>query len=132
MKSTGRPQYSKGQHENAYVLALQLGSCEFADVTDFSTVSSRIFNVYRWKTDIVCPIDNTKKEILCSGYCPWLHFIPFDTKKRWVKYADVTKISEKFLTNRSMMFAHLFFKSLDEFRNWLGEDEFRTLLAHLF
>jgi hypothetical protein len=113
--------YQKGKLQNKTQLILRLGSNAFVDVTEFAPLkeSNRAFSIYRWRDDI------TLSDEVYSGYQPWIYY----SACKWHKYEHHSPKETEI--GHAAMSGHNHFKTLDDFKDWLGEAEWSKLVADL-
>jgi hypothetical protein len=114
------PKYAVGELNHPCKMAMRLASDHFADTSLFEGVKNRSFTIFRWQSDL----DLYDQKY--SGFVPWLHYY-----KKWSRYEPVGSIPEKTINGKPMVPMHYFFKDLEAFQSWLGEDGFRDLLVDL-
>ena len=115
------PKYAAGELIHPYKMAMRLSTDHFADTSSFESIKSRAFTIYRWKCELEVGIQKY------SGFIPWLHYF-----RKWERFGTMTStIPEKSINGKPMVPMHWYFKDLDDFKFWLGDDGFRDLLVNL-
>jgi len=130
----------------AYEIALVLSGRSIINLTKASTLfkSKRSFKIFKWDPNKeyikqVSYFDNNEsgRKIMCwkeetlklGGYVPWLCY----TGSRWIKVN--TKILPKRLQNSKpnqiMMTAHKWFATENNFKNWIGIENYSKLVTDL-
>ena len=113
--------YAVGELNHPCRLAMRLASDHFVDTSSFETTKNRAFSIYRWQNDLALHGKTY------SGFIPWLHYY----YKQWTKYALKANLPENSINGKPMIPMHCYFKDLEEFKAWLGDDGFRDLLVDL-
>src|SRR4051812_30287999 len=104
-----------GTVPNVYRYAIHLERNFLMDFSSIKTLTKprRTFTIWRWDTSI------KKKHSANEIYSGWRKILTY-RKGKWEK----EEIDNSYLNIGSpMMPAHMFFKTGEEFKNWLGEEQ---------
>lgn len=117
----------EGNYPCIYQYGIRLSRNNWIDMSSFNALkkNKRVFHVFRWR------ISNTVKfgmgtPVMASGWALWLTY----KNRKWEKSNDTFDTSFGFM-GAPLLPMHMFFKTTEEFKEWLGEAAIESLFSEL-
>lgn len=111
-----------GTQPHIYKYAVLMLRNNYIDLSSFNNLKRRSFNVYQW---ISKPRNLAKAPDIVSGWQLWLQY----KHRKWEKF-NIERVDYTF-DGPCMMPAHIFFKTGEELKEWLGSKNVSKMFAEL-
>lgn len=110
-----------------YKYAIKLSRNNWIDLSSFKSLkkSKRVFSVYKWDSYTGISF-GVGPDTTFSGWILWLNY----KDRKWEKVADEADKTFSF-EGSPLVPAHIFFKTGEEFKEWLGGDAVQSLFVDL-
>jgi hypothetical protein len=117
----------EGNYPCIYKYAIRLSRNNWIDLSSFKSLkkNKRVFSIFRWRIAQTIKF-GIGRPITASGWSLWLTY----KDRKWEKSSDTIDSSFGFV-GAPLLPMHLFFKTTEEFKEWLGDATIESLFSEL-